>query len=134
MQLLLKNGAEINAIDSRGETTLHKAAGYGKYEIVRLLLDRGASINARDNCGRTPLFYAIPHESAVQLLLARRANPESTDDQRDTPLHIAAKKTKEWLMRKLVKLGADPNIANQEGKIPEQLYKEAVKQNTGIEL
>ncbi|MBI2188356.1 MAG: ankyrin repeat domain-containing protein [Acidobacteria bacterium] len=61
VQLLLERGADVNAVDSNGDTAMHGAA-YGNFPaIVQLLTDRGADINIwkrQDTAGRTPLFIA----------------------------------------------------------------------------
>ena len=61
VQLLLELGADINALDSNGDTAMHGAA-YGNFPtIVQPLADRGADISIwkrQDTAGRTPLFIA----------------------------------------------------------------------------
>ena len=43
---LVEQGAEVNAKDNAGETTLMKAAVSGRLSVVRYLLDKGASVDA----------------------------------------------------------------------------------------
>ena len=61
VQLLLERGADVNAVDSNGDTAMHGAA-YGNFPtVVQLLADRGADINIwkrSDTEGRSPLFIA----------------------------------------------------------------------------
>jgi ankyrin repeat protein len=61
VKMLLDLGADINAVDSKGDTAMHGAA-YGNFPaIVQLLADRGADVNVwkqPDTEGRTPLFIA----------------------------------------------------------------------------
>jgi ankyrin repeat protein len=61
VKMLLDLGADINAVDNKGDTVMHGAA-YGNFPvIVQLLADRGADINIwkqADKEGRTPLFIA----------------------------------------------------------------------------
>jgi ankyrin repeat protein len=47
---LLKRGADVNALDSSGDTPLYIAAGKGNPELVKLLLDAGADPNV--GCGK----------------------------------------------------------------------------------
>jgi uncharacterized protein len=60
-KMLLDLGADINAVDNKGDTVMHGAA-YGNFPtIVKLLADRGADINIwkqADTEGRTPLYIA----------------------------------------------------------------------------
>ena len=58
LQLLLDNGAEVNATDDEGETPLHEAALTGIPQNVRLLLAAGANPQCRNNSGYTPLDVA----------------------------------------------------------------------------
>ncbi|HRN78300.1 MAG TPA: ankyrin repeat domain-containing protein [Candidatus Dependentiae bacterium] len=57
-------------------TPLHRAAGNGQLEIVRLLVLHKADINAQDKYGNTPLHYAASNgfEDIVRCLLVVNAN------------------------------------------------------------
>jgi ankyrin repeat protein len=61
-EFLLKQGADINAVDRNGETAMHGAAYQSRAELVRLLVENGASIDAwnhENRAGWTPLSIAI---------------------------------------------------------------------------
>lgn len=57
-KLLIKAGADVNAICKKGRTPLHIACYCNKIEIVELLLNNNADINIKDNNNNTPLDSA----------------------------------------------------------------------------
>ena len=83
-KMLLDLGADINAVDNKGDTAMHGAA-YGNFPaIVKLLAERGADIDIwkqADKEGRTPLYIAEGYKAgrpqpsrptidAIQVLMA----------------------------------------------------------------
>ena len=80
-QLLLNNGADLEAKCSKGRTALHTAAKSGHLTIVQVLLDKGALIDVQDDSERTALHYVAGkgHTSTLQLLLNRGASTEITN-------------------------------------------------------
>ena len=60
VKVLLEKGADIEAIDKKGQTPLHSAAAdIEGSKRVKLLLENYADINVIDNNGQTPLHLAI---------------------------------------------------------------------------
>jgi uncharacterized protein len=60
-QLLLKLGADVNAVDANGETAMHAAALKNLPKVVRFLADHGAKVeiwNRKNKYGWTPLAIA----------------------------------------------------------------------------
>ncbi|XP_073303652.1 ADP-ribosylation factor GTPase-activating protein AGD3-like isoform X1 [Primulina huaijiensis] len=70
IELLLQYGANINAVDSRGHTPLHRCIVRGKSSLVKLLLTRGANLQAADDQGKTPLQLAMESNIEDSELLA----------------------------------------------------------------
>ncbi|KFZ04100.1 hypothetical protein V502_10410 [Pseudogymnoascus sp. VKM F-4520 (FW-2644)] len=72
MQVLIGEGADVNADQSNGSTLLHAAAGswLAAADAVRLLVENGADTAARDRYDRTPLDLAmyLKHDGVVELL------------------------------------------------------------------
>lgn len=72
---LLKEGAKVNLIDSRGKTALMYAAHKGHIVIVELLLEAGAKKEMQDMDLRTVIrFVVISLCLYVCLLMYRRIN------------------------------------------------------------
>jgi ankyrin repeat protein len=59
IDLCLKAGLDINAVDSTGKTALHGAAQKGWDQVVQYLADHGARVNVKDKKGLTPLDAAM---------------------------------------------------------------------------
>jgi len=60
-QLLLKLGADVNAVDANGETAMHGAAYKNLPKVVQFLADHGAKVeiwNRKNKHGWTPLMIA----------------------------------------------------------------------------
>jgi len=55
VRYLIGRGANVNRVNKRGDTTLHRIAGIGPLDTERELLEHGANPNALDAKGNTPL-------------------------------------------------------------------------------
>ena len=89
LEVLLKNGANPNFIDSKGRTPLMYAV-LTSLDMVKKLLAHGADPNLTDFEGRTPLTLAIVDnevdEDIIKILLEHGANPNVRDKSGYTPL------------------------------------------------
>jgi hypothetical protein len=65
VKLLIANGADVNAVNSRNLTALHYAARNGNDEVIQLLVLHGARLDIKDRIGRTPLDLANGVMTAV---------------------------------------------------------------------
>ena len=68
VELLLKLGADVNAVDDNGETAMHGAAYKNHPKVVQLLADKGAKIdvwNRKNKTGWTPLVIAEGHRPGL---------------------------------------------------------------------
>jgi ankyrin repeat protein len=68
---LVRATPDVSARDDAGVTPLHRAAGGGHVEALRLLLQGGANARAADNAGETPAHYAAEglHAECLSILL-----------------------------------------------------------------
>lgn len=76
-EILIANGADVNARDSSGWTALMYASRDGNIEIINLLVENGADTNIKDNYGRTAIMIASEYEKKdVEELLFSSLTPE----------------------------------------------------------
>lgn len=67
IELLLKNGADINRKDVDGQTALHYAASCDHVNCVKFLLRKGATKDILDNEGKSP--YDVASDEEIKGLL-----------------------------------------------------------------
>lgn len=58
LEHLARLEVNLDVLDRRGDSLLHKAAANGQYRMCQWLLDRGFNVQARNNLGRSPLDAA----------------------------------------------------------------------------
>jgi hypothetical protein len=121
LELLLREGADIDAATHDGVTPLHVAAENGHYKILELLIESGANVNAADSSGQTALHYTarqfadrggynysdelrLRHEgvAAAWLLFGHGAIVDQCDNSRWTPLEVAVQTGRIGLARTLL--------------------------------
>ena len=108
-EVLLRQGAKVNAKDNRGLTPLHRAAWKDASATAEVLLKQGADIHAKDNRGLMPLHYAVQvnASSTAEMLLNQGAKVNAKDNSGWTPLHHAAQWNASELAEMLLNRGAD---------------------------
>ena len=113
VELLLKYGAKVDAIDCDGNSLLGSFVKQNNIPVTELLLKNGADPNIRDELGRTPIFY-VNDEAMLKLLLEHGAQadvaPALPDDD---PLLL---NIPEELIPAVVEAGADINLRDEDGR------------------
>ncbi len=87
IELLIKQGLDVDSVNDDGQTPLHIAAYYGCGIGVELLVENGADINAKDKWGKTPLHNAAyKHDYEIaSFLVSRGADVNAKNNDGETP-------------------------------------------------
>ena len=111
LDLLLKYGADLDAVDRTGATPLHTAAMSGQKDAALWLLDHGAAIESKDSFGDTPLqTAAIFGQGAVlKVLFERGAKLDTKNTLGKTALDLAKENRQDKVAQYIEHLLADPS-------------------------
>ena len=106
---LVRETADVDAVEADGTSTLHWAAHFGDVELVRALLDAGAEAAAANRYGMTPLQVAAVEGDAaiVEALLVAGADASAALPEGETVLMTAARTGSPDTLRLLLDHGAD---------------------------
>ena len=119
MQLLLRQGADVNAINSFGGTAL--ICAQGDFAKSKLLLEHGARVNLSSRSGFTPLMAAALRDrnaNLIRLLLQKGADAKAADARHLTALTLSSTKGDVESMRLLIAAGADVDLPGPQGIPP----------------
>ncbi|KAF0702487.1 Aste57867_7785 [Aphanomyces stellatus] len=120
VELLVREGAYIDAANENGKTPLFVAAQQGKFDVVKLLITTKANINKSMKDGTTPLHIAsyFGHTEIAELLIHEGACIQATNKSGATPLYIAAQNNKFDVVNLLIKNNADLDKPTKNGETP----------------
>ena len=116
----------VEGTEAEARPLLHIAVENKDYGLVDLLVKSKISLDMRNANGITALHKAVLAQDiqSIQYLLACGANPNVTDFEGNTALHIAVeKKCSQELIEELMTKGAYYKERNQEGLRPLDLAK-----------
>ncbi|KAL6406251.1 FabD/lysophospholipase-like protein [Ilyonectria robusta] len=108
VKILLEHGADVDCEDRSGDTPLYRATGRCAKSTVKVLLDAGADPNAGSGTQKA-LLQAVTYgdEQMVRWLLGAGASINEKDENGDTALEIAFRKSRTDLIPVLESHGAD---------------------------
>ena len=108
IKMLIRNGADIQALDCDGSSVLHLAYRYSTKTVLEFLLEMNEiSVNAKDNCNRTPLMDACLDGGRldnIKMLIQNGADSQARDSYSSTVLHFASRNTNAEVVEFLLKL------------------------------
>ena len=128
LEMLLKNGANIEERDDKGRTLLidlccrigwdiKNFVGFKCIELIDWLLSKGADINAKDNDENTGLFFAVEYcLELAELLLDKGADIKARNNLGLSPLLLAVKLGRINTVKLLISRGAPLQTKDLNGK------------------
>ncbi|KAL8825434.1 MAG: hypothetical protein Q9170_007792 [Blastenia crenularia] len=115
VQMLLDNGADVNASDWIGSTALDWAVPGGHERTVRVLLQNGCNLKSRDAYENTALHWAVHHELIARLLIENGVDVNAQNDCGQTALCWVARDGPVAVAQLLIEHGANINIQDRCG-------------------
>jgi len=128
VKTLITAGADVNVVDTYGQTPLTMAAGADLFESVKLLLAAGANVSAKDR-GESALIRAFqshysskddstihPSVVTVQALIAAGANVHDVNRDGQTLVMLAARRNSLEALKILIAAGVDVNAKDNNGQ------------------
>ena len=93
--LVIGKGAEVDAVDGNGDTSLQIALRKGNVKTTEVLLANGADRKVLNGCGETVLHLlckgCVDGNELCENLISCGVNPHVADRDSTLPLHIAVK-------------------------------------------
>ncbi len=120
VKYLIKQGANVNAVNQNGQTPLHISTFGRCIECVRVLVEGGADLNVQDKFGKTPLHHAIKREKKdiANYLVSQKVDVTIKDKTGRTAVHLAAICGFCDVMDKLIENGGDIKTKDNLGNTP----------------
>ena len=119
VQMLLDSHAQINAKNNEGNDALLLSAMKGYLKLGHFLIEKHADIRTRNNKGNTVLHEAAKHGHAELmeiLLTVPILNINATNEDEETPLHMATRYNHSDVALLLLRKKAATNIYNKDGQ------------------
>ena len=118
VEVLIKNGADVNKLDKNGRGPLHIAVQMNDLETVDILLRSGADPNRCDHNNVLPACIAAErgYTGTLKKLLEANADPNGCNNLSSPPLMCAISRGHKQCVELLLLKGADVNVRDPSGE------------------
>uniref|UniRef100_T1JBU6 Ion transport domain-containing protein n=1 Tax=Strigamia maritima TaxID=126957 RepID=T1JBU6_STRMM len=140
VEFLIKEGANVDAVDSEQRSAMLLAASRSAWSTVYLFLNAGADVNVRDSSGRNILHYVVMNGGSLEAFSSKfeKSCLHQLLNEKDTlgctPLHYASREGKLRSTESLLRMGAIVNPKNNQNESPLHFAAKYGRYNTVNEL
>jgi ankyrin repeat protein len=137
VRTLLKDGADVNAVQGDGVTAMHWAARQGSVDLANTLIVAGANVRATTRFGAiTPLHLAAERGSGpvVSLLLKGGADANAKSSTGATPLMFAAASGDTAAITALLDAGAEIDAKERDREQTPLIFAAAANRADAVTL
>ena len=113
VEVLVKYGADVNAVSDTGSTPVRSACFMTHLDIVKLLVENGADIQKPNQNGGTCLINSVQSVELCEYLLRHGAHANAQDVQNKTALHYAIQEHRFETTKLLLRYHADPFLVSR---------------------
>ena len=113
VEVLVKYGADVNAVSDTGSTPVRSACLMTHLDIVKLLVENGADIQKPNQDGSTCLINSVQSVELCEYLLRHGAHANAQDVQNKTALHYAIQEHRFETTKLLLRFKADPFLVSR---------------------
>ncbi|CAB3992495.1 transient receptor potential cation channel subfamily A member 1-like [Paramuricea clavata] len=127
VESLVQDGANINCMDTNGQTIFHEVARSWNVDVARFLVEKGANVNHQDKYGRSPLHVAaaVDYANMVEFIVENGGNIDiKTNGEGQTAIHYAAKNDAVNSLQMLLDLDANIDFRDSRNRTPLQVAAE----------
>ncbi|KAL4235703.1 Transient receptor putative cation channel subfamily A member 1 [Mactra antiquata] len=114
------DASRLTIRDGKGFRPIHKAAEFGRINILQFIQQKGGDINVQDKQGNTPLHVAVKNDQtkSVNFLLDNGADSTVLNEDQLAPIHLAVETNSRSALQSLLShKSVDPNLKGEKGML-----------------